>query len=172
MKPSFSDGGSAMRVTAGNNAKFCHVFGDATYPVGKGNKIIAHLCNDIGTWDAGFALAISKRWEQAKTEYRKERATRSLTLGAVSLIQVEKSIWIASMIARRGVRALAGTPPIRYIALRQCLGTVAIRAEELQASVHMPRIGCGLSGGRWELIEPLIHRELGQANVFVYNIPV
>jgi hypothetical protein len=26
----------------------------------------------------------------------------------------------------------------------------------LSASVHLPRIGCGLAGGRWELIEPLI----------------
>jgi hypothetical protein len=26
----------------------------------------------------------------------------------------------------------------------------------LSATVHMPRIGCGLAGGRWERIEPLI----------------
>ncbi|RAJ47078.1 hypothetical protein K353_00279 [Kitasatospora sp. SolWspMP-SS2h] len=26
----------------------------------------------------------------------------------------------------------------------------------LGASVHMPRIGCGLAGGRWERIEPLV----------------
>ena len=30
----------------------------------------------------------------------------------------------------------------------------------LGASVHMPRIGCGLAGGKWERIEPLIERTL------------
>ena len=37
------------------------ITGDATAPIGKGNRIIAHVCNDIGAWGAGFVLAISKR---------------------------------------------------------------------------------------------------------------
>jgi len=40
------------------------------------------------------------------------------------------------------------------------LTTVAEHARELDASVHMPRIGCGLAGGRWEEIEPIIGRTL------------
>jgi hypothetical protein len=38
-----------------------YIAGDATAPIGDGNKIIAHVCNDIGAWGAGFVLAISKR---------------------------------------------------------------------------------------------------------------
>jgi hypothetical protein len=30
----------------------------------------------------------------------------------------------------------------------------------MRASVHMPRIGCGLAGGKWEEIEPIIERTL------------
>lgn len=40
------------------------------------------------------------------------------------------------------------------------LGAVADRAAELGASVHMPRIGCGLAGGKWSRIEPLIEQRL------------
>jgi hypothetical protein len=32
----------------------------------------------------------------------------------------------------------------------------------------MPRIGCGLAGGKWERIEPLILQELSQHDVAVY----
>lgn len=51
-------------------------------------------------------------------------------------------------------------PPIRYEAVREGLKRVAQEAKSLGASVHMPRIGCGLAGGRWEEIEPIIEQEL------------
>ena len=50
-------------------------------------------------------------------------------------------------------------PPIRYEAVRACLRRLAVEAR-VGASVHMPRIGCGLAGGRWEEIEPMILDEL------------
>lgn len=37
--------------------------GDATNPASAGNKIIVHVCNDIGGWGKGFVMAISKRWK-------------------------------------------------------------------------------------------------------------
>jgi O-acetyl-ADP-ribose deacetylase (regulator of RNase III) len=60
------------------------------------------------------------------------------------------------MVAQHGLRAIQGVPPIRYDALGTCLNRVGARAKELKASVHMPRIGCGLAGGEWPRIEPLI----------------
>jgi O-acetyl-ADP-ribose deacetylase (regulator of RNase III) len=146
-----------------------YITGDATDPIGSGNKIIAHVCNDIGAWGAGFVLAISRRWPQPKAEYLKSRG--SLTLGAVSLIQVEPGIWVANMIAQSGLRAQRGVPPIRYDALKQCLGILAVEAQKLQATIHMPRIGCGLAGGKWESVEPLIQEALPTAEVFVYDLP-
>jgi hypothetical protein len=36
----------------------------------------------------------------------------------------------------------------------------------------MPRIGCGLAGGRWEMIEPLVTEELERhgVEVTVYDL--
>jgi len=31
-----------------------YIKGDATAPQGKGVKVIAHLCNDLGGWGKGF----------------------------------------------------------------------------------------------------------------------
>jgi hypothetical protein len=40
-------------------------------------------------------------------------------------------------------------------------------SRELGATVHMPRIGCGLAGGTWDRIEPLIQNRLIAAGVHV-----
>jgi O-acetyl-ADP-ribose deacetylase (regulator of RNase III) len=74
------------------------------------------------------------------------------------------------MIAQRGVHTLGGEPPIRYDALKRCLGILAVEAEKLQATVHMPRIGCGLAGGKWESVEPLLLEAIPNTGVFVYDL--
>ena len=149
--------------------KIQFITGDATDPIGVGNKIIAHVCNDVGAWGAGFVLAISKRWPQPEAEYLKSRG--GLTLGTVSLVPVEPGIWgVANMIAQRGIRTEDGVPPIRYAALRQCLGILAVEARKLRATIHMPRIGCGLAGGKWESVEPLIRIAIPTIEVFVYDL--
>ena len=41
--------------------------------------------------------------------------------------------------------------------------------DDEKISVHMPRIGCGLGGGKWEEVEPIIRTLLKYSNVFVYD---
>jgi O-acetyl-ADP-ribose deacetylase (regulator of RNase III) len=145
--------------------------GDATAPVAFGPKIICHICNDVGGWGAGFVLAISKRWPEPEAEYRawyKQGEPAGFRLGAVQLVTVEPSLMVANMVAQRGVRASGGVPPIRYDALRECLITLAERATALGASVHMPRIGCGLAGGSWPEVEVIINGSLAAAAIPVH----
>jgi O-acetyl-ADP-ribose deacetylase (regulator of RNase III) len=137
------------------------VTGDATAPVADGNKIIAHVCNDIGGWGRGFVVAISGRWPEPECEFRRWYADGDgFDLGATRLVQVEPEIWVANMIGQHGIHTGAAGPPIRYPAVEQCLDAVAGHAATLNASVHLPRIGCGLAGGRWAEIEPIIVRTL------------
>ena len=148
--------------------------GDATQPQAKGNKIIAHICNDLGGWGKGFVLAISNRWPKPETEYRlwhRQRAKNNFGLGEVQFVNVEQYIWIANMIGQRGMKTGSKGPPVRYPAIEQCLAKVADKAGELSASVHMPRIGCGLASGKWNQVEPLIQQTLCAADirVFVYD---
>jgi O-acetyl-ADP-ribose deacetylase (regulator of RNase III) len=145
--------------------------GDATSPQAKGNKIIAHVCNDIGGWGRGFVLAISRRWPQPESEYRRwyrDRASNDFGLGAVQLVAVERYIWIANMVGQRGTKTGSKGPPIRYDAIAKCLVTLAGLANFHSASVHMPRIGCGLAGGKWDRIEPLVRSALVDRGISVY----
>lgn len=151
-----------------------YVIGDATQPQGDGNKIICHVCNDIGAWGAGFVLAISKRWPLPEDAYRRWSKDSiegfpPFELGQIQPIQVADDIWVCNMVAQDGIR-YADEPPIRYHALQDCLKRVATLAQNLNASIHMPRIGCGLAGGKWELVERIIGQELGEFPVTVYDL--
>jgi O-acetyl-ADP-ribose deacetylase (regulator of RNase III) len=146
------------------------VRGDATSPQAKGPKIIAHVCNDLGGWGRGFVVAISRRWPEPERDYRqwhRGRAGNDFGLGAVRLVPVQPALWVANMVAQHGIGTGSNGPPIRYPAVEACLTTLAGEARRLDASVHMPRIGCGLAGGRWELIEPIVVRTLCDAGVAV-----
>ncbi|WP_298900515.1 macro domain-containing protein [uncultured Psychroserpens sp.] len=144
-----------------------YIIGDATEPIGAGNKIIVHVCNDIGGWGKGFVMAISKKWRTPEVSYRKWYASREFfELGEVQFVKVEPQVWIANLIGQHKIRKDEdGNPPIRYEAILMGLHKVVEEAEDLNASVHMPRIGCGLAGGTWDKIEPLIEKTLLKNNI-------
>lgn len=144
--------------------------GDATAPQGDDAKIIVHICNDRGGWGKGFVVALSKRWPEPESEYRrwhKQGCDPPFELGQVQFVEVQPELWVANMIGQHGMGRKQGQPPIRYEAIESGLGTVAEFAQKQQASVHMPRIGCGLAGGKWEEIEPIIERTLVAAGIDV-----
>ncbi|MFF3075186.1 macro domain-containing protein [Kitasatospora sp. NPDC057936] len=146
-----------------------YVRGDATAPQAKGVKVIAHVCNDLGGWGKGFVLALSKRWPEPEAAFRRwhrERAKNDFGLGALQLVQVEPYVWVANMVGQRGIRTGRSTGvPVRYKAIDTALAALGERAAGLGASVHMPRIGCGLAGGRWERVEPLVRARLVERGV-------
>lgn len=144
--------------------------GDATSPIATGNKIIVHICNDIGGWGKGFVLAISKKWKKPEKEYKIWwKSNDNFNLGEVQFVNVEDDIWIANIIGQHKIyKDELGNPPIRYEAVLSGLDKVATFAKAINASVHMPRIGCGLAGGTWDKIEPLINQTLSASNTEVY----
>jgi O-acetyl-ADP-ribose deacetylase (regulator of RNase III) len=145
--------------------------GDATEPVGEGRRIICHVCNDIGGWGRGFVVALSKKWPEPEAQYRAWHARgeeAGFKLGAIQLVDVKDGLSVANMIAQHGVHPQRDVPPIRYDALAQCLASLAEHAQGVGASIHMPRIGCGLAGGKWPEVEAIIQRTLCAAGVSVH----
>jgi O-acetyl-ADP-ribose deacetylase (regulator of RNase III) len=151
-------------------SEITYVRGDATAPSVKGVKVIAHVCNDIGGWGKGFVLALSRRWPEPEAAYRawhRRRASNDFGLGAVQLVQVEPYVWVANLVGQRGVGTGSKGVPVRYEAIDAALARLAGEAAELDASVHMPRIGCGLAGGKWSRVEPLITERLVRRGIAV-----
>jgi O-acetyl-ADP-ribose deacetylase (regulator of RNase III) len=153
-----------------------YISGDATQPTGEGPKIIVHVCNDIGGWGRGFVLALSKRWPEPEQHYRawhRGEEGAPFALGEVQFVQVDEAIWVANLIGQRDVRTVEGVAPVRYEAMRKGLRRIAEEAQRLGASVHMPRIGCGLAGGKWEEVGSIVEDELAKRGVpvTVYDLP-
>ncbi len=145
--------------------------GDATDPVGDGRKIIAHVCNDRGGWGAGFVLALSAKWDAPANNYSRHHKMRGLFLGSTHFTVVEPDISVANMVAQSGYVAKDRPVALDYVALGACLDELEAEAVYCNASVHMPRIGCGLAGGDWERVEPLILAYLSYSTeVYVYDL--
>lgn len=89
-------------------------------------------------------------------------AANDFALGAVQFVPVAPDVRVANMIGQHDIRRKGddGAPPVRYDAIESALQKLGDRALEWGASVQMPRIGCGLAGGTWDQIEPLILRQL------------
>ena len=153
-----------------------YALGDATLPMNSGPAIIAHICNDLRQWGTGFVLPLGKCYPEAETAYR-EWANRKtdppFALGQVQFVEVAPKLWVANMIGQRGLSRRGELPLVRYDALRACLRSVCMFSMKRQASVQMPRIGCGLAGGRWEEVCPIIEAELTANGILVsvYDLP-
>jgi O-acetyl-ADP-ribose deacetylase (regulator of RNase III) len=141
--------------------------GDATNPQAMGNKIIVHICNDMGGWGKGFVLAITRKWLEPEQNYRQWfKSADKFGLGEIQMVPVEADIWVANLIGQHKIfKDENGNPPIRYDAVLAGLTKVAVFARQINASVHMPRIGCGLAGGTWDKIEPIIVTSLTEKDI-------
>lgn len=142
--------------------------GDATKPIGEGEKLLCQINNDSHGWGAGFVLAVSARWKMPEYYYR---CTKELVLGDVQFVMVEKDITVCNMIAQHktGYDFKTKTFPIRYEAVRECLQKVNKLAVKYNATVHGPRFGSGLAGGDWNVIEKIIKEEI-TVDVFIYDL--
>ena len=150
-----------------------YLVGDATAPDARSPGVIAHVCNDSGGWGKGFVLALSRRWPEPEAAYRRwARSGREFGLGMVQLITVEDRLSVANMVAQHDYVSRANPVAIRYDALAQCLSKLADQIEQ-GTVIHMPRIGCGLAGGSWDQVEPLLDEHLAMAgfDVRVYDLP-
>jgi O-acetyl-ADP-ribose deacetylase (regulator of RNase III) len=152
-----------------------YVRGDATAPRGEGVRIIAHLVNDrTPNWGGKFARALRSQYPVAQDEFR-YWATSSggnLALGNVHFTMIESNLGIVTMVAQHGYGP-SPRPRLRYLALRECLEQLAKIATAQEATIHLPRIGAGEAGGRWEVIRELIDDTLCRKGVAVtvYTLP-
>lgn len=154
-----------------------YVKGSATEPIGNGPKIIAHIVNDEGLWGAGFVLAVDKLSPRPKRFYKNEYAFYTdngfafLPLGGIDVVPVGGDTYVCNMVAQhRTIKTV--DKPICYKSLEICLTKLAGYAIAEDATIHMPRIGCGLAGGDWDVVESIINRTLTlkDVDVTVYDL--
>lgn len=166
-----------------------YVKGDATQPQGSGPKLVVHNVNSKGYWGKGFVLALSSRWPLAEETYHlwaqkkpvdetfpgRCETSGPFQLGEAQFVLVGPRLWVGSIIGQHGIgMGPNNRPPIRYDALQQGLKKVYRHTQSHHGmTVHMPRMGSGLAGGRWDAVEKLVSVELAMkgVHVTVYDLP-
>jgi hypothetical protein len=141
--------------------------------------IIAHVVSDsVRGWSrTGASGALARAFPDIAGSYRSWTiaSPNNLSLGNVHSVGRDvggRYVEVASVVAQHGYGAVSG-PRLRYDALAEGLDTVAARAAARSAIVHVPRLGAGRAGGRWDLIEDLLVEKLTRkgVEVVVHTLP-
>jgi hypothetical protein len=165
-----------------------YLIGDATKPQCDGHKLIIHICNDVGAWGKGFVLSLSNRTLDPKLSYKrwynsggqkitaKSYATSEFGLGKNQYVNIGVDTVVVNMIAQEGIGPYRR---LDYYALQQCIQGIHLyifaassAGKRDDISIHAPRIGCGLAGGRWKDIEPILLENLPPTTpIYIYDLP-
>lgn len=126
---------------------------------------ILHVVNNLGKWGAGFVLALSDKWSEPENIYR---SRKNWPLGEIDICKINDKLYVVNMICQKGIRQKYDKKDKQYICydnLKICLEKVKHMLSDInECNIRMPRIGCGLGGGKWQDIEPII--------VNVFNDPL
>lgn len=162
-------------ATSEPGVRIVYVRGDATLPRGTGVRILAHNVNDKAvSWGFGFARAVASKWPEAEAAFRNKvfKDKSLLRLGNTFYTEVEDNLWTFQMVCQHGYGG-HGTSRIRYAALKSCLEELVRFASDHNATVHMPRLGTGYGGAKWEIVADIVDATVCGAGipVMVYDLP-
>lgn len=137
--------------------------GDASLPIDQSTLII-HIVNNLGKWGKGFVLSLSKNYPIARSSYLDWSKSSSFILGETQFILADSTndIFVCNMLSQNGIKKSAkdNNQYLDYDALDKCLKSVADYALLNRLKVQGPKIGSGLSGGDWNIIQDLIKKNI------------
>jgi len=123
--------------------------------------IIVQGCNSLGVQGSGIALQIKQKYPQVYVNYRfvfDQQGSR-LFLGQIIPVKISDQLWIVNGITQEKY-GRDGKKYVDYDAIETVFKQVRLMAVSLQLPVHYPMIGCGLGGGHWTIVEPIISAQL------------
>ena len=130
---------------------------------------IVHGCNAQGVMGSGVAKVLYNKWPLVRDYYMEQACVWSeLELGSVQKVEVEKGKWVLNAITQRYF-GRGGHKYVSYDAMDACMQKVRLMTKE-DEMIAMPKIGAGLGGGNWDIIETIIRVNLYDRNVTIYEI--
>lgn len=133
------------------------------------DSIIVHGCNSQGVMGSGVAKAIRKKWPQVFNDYHKEYATNGLILGTYNVSYIKEDHKFIINAITQGGYGYDGRKFVSYDAIDMVMMKIGYNYSSTMA-ISMPKIGAGLGGGTWEVIEAIINDRLKTHNVTVWEL--
>ena len=138
--------------------------------------VILHQVNCKGKMNAGIDLRIKNTYPAVYERYfdfcdtGKADAPSSRLLGNVLITPISPSQSIASLFAQDGY-AFYGFATQRYTdydKLRECLKVIAEKYDGKRIALPY-HLGCGISGGNWDIVIKIIEEELEKCEVEIFS---
>lgn len=140
---------------------------------------IAHGCNARGVMGSGVARAIRIAFPQAHEDYRYHHLQGLLRVGHIYIIDCHhpsqnRNVVIANCVTQFDYGREPGKQYASYDAIESCFNAMAMYCERFYKdhTLAMPKIGAGLGGGDWVIIEEKAKRILThfkQVTVYVLD---
>jgi O-acetyl-ADP-ribose deacetylase (regulator of RNase III) len=129
---------------------------------------ICHGCNAQGVMGSGVARAIRDAYPKAYEDYRDEYERHGLGLGATIWVEVPCPVVGTRTIINAITQQTFGSTGVHvdYDAVRAVMAE--INARIAAPFFAMPKIGAGLGGGDWDVIESIIEEETTRVQPVVY----
>jgi O-acetyl-ADP-ribose deacetylase (regulator of RNase III) len=131
--------------------------------------IIAHGCNCRGGYGSGVAYTMAKTYPRAKLLYLEKYDEDGWDLGDVQMVLQRDNKYVANC-ATQDQFMPRGVCHADYSSIRICMEKVKKFAKDKGLSVAMPKIGAGLAGGDWNLIEKILEEVFVDYEVTVYYL--
>ena len=127
-------------------------------------NVIAHQANCFNKMGSGIAPQIAKAFPKAKEADDNTVKGDHRKLGSVSRANVSEG-YIYNLYGQ-----YYPGKNTDYAALRQALRHMASQLYLLKGSakIGLPKIGCGIGGGDWEIVSDIIKEELSGFEVIIY----
>lgn len=135
--------------------------------------VLIHCCNCFNTMGAGIARALADRWPGVRAaDDKTERGDRS-KFGKFTVYSNEK-ITVYNLYGQYNF----GTSKrmVNYEAVLRGLERIAKDLKEKgvykEVDIGTYKLGCGLAGGNWNIMKPIIEEAFPDKEIMVYTLQV
>lgn len=128
---------------------------------------IVHGCNCKGVMGGGIALQIRNQFPAAYKAYKDNEANAGLMLGSISFAEVKPDLFIVNAYTQDEYGTYQRQ--VNYEAVAQCFQHVVTLAEDIvearntKLPIMFPKIGAGLAGGNWNIIQTIIDKTVPES---------
>lgn len=137
--------------------------------LGATQKVIVHGCNNRGVMGSGVAAQIRAKWPNVYEVYALKHRVFGLELGDIIPVATLDGKIVVNAVTQDGF-GRDGQRYVDYAAIERCFETINDRVHGWEVNeVAMPRIGAGLGGGDWKIIEEIINRTAKYYTPVVYD---
>lgn len=133
-------------------------------------KYIAHGVNCQNAMGSGVAKALFTKWPEVKSHYHEFCQNGGGFLGNVQLIEL-LNVNICNCFTQLDY-GYDGKRYVNYAAIVKCFNQLKVISFHINKyKLAIPKIGCGLAGGDWNIVEQLINDTVGDdLEIWVYEL--